>query len=98
MRTEKPWERAKDLLQHGYRGYHDCDFTYVGRPTGTSVVYDITRVYDVTGSAMFSGLDEYINTGYSSESDTWRCGYCGTSHWIENKELQCQKCGAPRDV
>ena len=65
--------------------------------------------YGTTGSAVFSGLDEYINTGWSERSipyggwpetatDTWKCDYCGTSHWVKKEELQCKQCGAPRDI
>ena len=73
--------------------------TEYGWPTGTSVCLDIS------GSAVFPGLSEYVRTGFDEfvdaglkRSDTWQCNYCGTSHWVEDRELQCKKCGGPRDV
>ena len=30
--------------------------------------------------------------------DTWQCSYCGSKYWIEDRQLQCSKCGGPRDV
>ena len=35
---------------------------------------------------------------WEEPEDTWQCNYCGTKHWIEDKQLQCSKCGGPRDV
>lgn len=64
--------------------------------------YDADTVLAITGSfgydsSVLTDLGEYVGVRFA-EPDTWQCNYCGTSHWIENKELQCQKCGAPRDI
>ena len=59
--------------------------------TGTSVYLS-----SITGSAVYD-----IECAYEepyARPDTWQCNYCGTSHWVEDRELQCKKCGGPRDV
>ena len=67
--------------------------------TGTSVYIDITG----SAGGSFSSADfeyswEPLNTPWSAPDDTWQCNYCGTAHWIEDRQLQCSKCGGPRDV
>lgn len=62
---------------------------------------DYHFAYATTGSVSFPGLDEYVCTGFSEGPgtlDTWTCNYCGSRHWIEDRGLQCTKCGAPRDA
>lgn len=70
--------------------------------TGSSVYIDITG-----SSAVVAALGEYyadtqpqgfLDVGVIHEANTWQCNYCGTSHWVEDKELQCGKCGGPRDA
>lgn len=55
----------------------------------------------ITGSAYspkyglaYRGMEDYPPV----KPETWQCSYCGSKHWVENKELGCKKCGAPRDI
>lgn len=67
----------------------------------TGGIEEYIKYVDTTGSALFPVIDDpiYHLAQYSPiGSDTWQCDYCGTSYWVKKEELQCKKCGAPRDV
>lgn len=69
--------------------------TEYGWPTGSSVYLN------ATGSALRPDWEEQSIPygGWPGPAPgTWQCNYCGTSHWVEDRELQCGKCGGPRDV
>lgn len=50
----------------------------------------------MTGTAYYPDGIPHIGNCDEAGPDTWQCDYCGSKHWIENKELNCEKCGAPR--
>ena len=50
------------------------------------------------GDMVFRGTEEYLSPALHGQPDTWQCQYCGTKHWVEDRELSCRKCGAPRDI
>ena len=53
--------------------------------------------YRAITSSVLPTTDEYVEF-LPSKLYTWQCSYCGTNHWIEDRQLQCSKCGGPRDV
>ena len=92
MRTEEWTRRIEEVhswdgttVTVGYEPAYSC------RPTGTS------SFLPTTSDVVFRGIDEYVEF-LPSKPDIWQCSYCGTKHWIEDRQLQCSKCGGPRDV
>lgn len=54
-----------------------------------------------TGTVSFWGVEESALKDRGvwdgppmPEPKIWNCEYCGSKHWIKDKRLQCQKCGA----
>ena len=90
MRTEMPWRIASPS---DYAFLADGEVPIEYGSTGSSYVPEHSSRHDV-----FPGLDEYVATGWSKGLDTWQCSYCGSKYWIEDRQLQCSKCGGPRDV
>jgi len=63
-------------------------------PTGTSINLPDFSTMTITVDDPIYHLAQYEDR----EPDTWQCAYCGTSHWVEDRQLQCRQCGAPREV
>jgi len=69
-------------------------------------IFGIPCEYGMTGTSTTNAFDaadfqkpwERCAIIWEEPEDTWQCEYCGTKHWIEDKQLQCSKCGGPRDI
>lgn len=66
--------------------------------TGSSCYYEEYEKLVGFGYRGLSLDDMVGHSRYEHRPGTWQCNYCGTSHWVKHEELQCKKCGGPRDV
>ena len=86
MRTGRSWDHRHKDWPTG------TSYVNYNHPTGSFLADDmVLPVVDALG-AYYNDTEPY------ARPDTWQCNYCGTSHWVENRELQCKKCGGPREV
>jgi len=65
-------------------------------PTGTSIVYNDVH-WDRPYVSVTDGDIAWQPSTWDEQPKIWKCVYCGAQHWIKDEELQCKKCGAPRD-
>jgi hypothetical protein len=64
-------------------------------PTGTSVDYYVDWSDGAADVAYRPPV--WQPSTWDDQPKIWGCIYCGAKHWIKNEELQCRKCGAPRE-
>ena len=65
--------------------------------TGTSITADYCGDAEFYWTNDQRGDAAWQPKTYDDQPKIWKCIYCGAQHWIKDEELQCKKCGAPRE-